>query len=416
MKSNSSGLKLLLLPLILVAITSSISAQQIRYTSGDLNGDFSVDINDIMLFVEHWLDPSGCSGLGCADFDGDNGVDFNDFAVLANKWYKRFDGLIINEFMASNVHTLKDGDGKSSDWIEIYNTSDATINLLGWHLTDDPDILDKWPFPDETIAGGGYFLVFASGEDVNDYVDAGGYYHTNFNLSKNGEYLALVRPDGVVMHEFDDFPAQDTDISYGLDANAINLVSRGANASLLIPSDGSLGNNWIRNDFIPDTNYWSSVHTGVGFTSASTTEVAGQLLVNLRRQDLHFGLPLTNWSNKGTLGGSVANTNNPLGISFFNYVPAVVFTGSSTSYLQSSGFTAQASFTGNSDWSIEAWAYNQSIASQEAMVEWSRDSSFDGKCGHLEYGTSGSSGAIYHGGSTDMGFDGGVPAQTNGII
>lgn len=226
MKINSRGRKLLLLPIFLVAFASSISAQQIIYTAGDLNGDFQVDINDILLFSQQWLNPSGCSGLGCADFDGQNGVDFKDFAVLAGKWQKRFDGLIINEFMASNVHTLKDGDGKSSDWIEIFNTSDATINLLGWHLTDNPNKLNKWPFSDVTIDGGGYFLVFASGEDVNDYVDAGGYYHTNFNLSKDGEYLALVRPDGVIMHKFDDFPAQDTDVSYGLDANAINLVSR----------------------------------------------------------------------------------------------------------------------------------------------------------------------------------------------
>ncbi|MCA9265972.1 MAG: hypothetical protein KDA60_19055, partial [Planctomycetales bacterium] len=35
---------------------------------------------------------------------------------------------IISEFMASNAGTLTDGDGASSDWIELFNRGDESID------------------------------------------------------------------------------------------------------------------------------------------------------------------------------------------------------------------------------------------------------------------------------------------------
>ena len=70
---------------------------------------------------------------------------------------------VISELMASNRATLDDGNGRSSDWIEIYNRGDETTDLSGWHLTDDLDNLDRWRFPDMQIAPGEYLIIFASG-------------------------------------------------------------------------------------------------------------------------------------------------------------------------------------------------------------------------------------------------------------
>lgn len=39
--------------------------------------------------------------------------------------------------------------------------------------------------------------------------------HTNFSLAREGEYLALVDPDGQIATEFDPFPEQHADVSYG---------------------------------------------------------------------------------------------------------------------------------------------------------------------------------------------------------
>src|ERR1017187_9676960 len=98
--------------------------------------------------------------------------------------------LTITEFMASNKHTLLDEDGAPSDWIELYNAGTNTVNLDGWHLTDNASNLTKWTFPATNLAPNSFLIVFASGKDR---AVAGQELHTDFALSSSGEYLALVR-------------------------------------------------------------------------------------------------------------------------------------------------------------------------------------------------------------------------------
>jgi hypothetical protein len=126
--------------------------------------------------------------------------------------------VVINEFLASNQEGLVDGDGNHSDWIELYNGTNETVSLDGWTLTDDVDEPAKWVFPADTVLPAhGYLVVFASGQSADDYIDSAGYLHTNFALNKEGEYLALLDASGVIVHEVaPNFPAQETDISYGL--------------------------------------------------------------------------------------------------------------------------------------------------------------------------------------------------------
>ncbi|HAT18767.1 MAG TPA: hypothetical protein DCS85_01290, partial [Verrucomicrobiales bacterium] len=126
---------------------------------------------------------------------------------------------LITEFMADNKSVLLDEDNEHSDWIEICNPTGQPASLDGYYLTDDPDNLMMWRFPSVTLAPGGYLLVFASG---NNRAVTGNELHTNFNLDRNGEYLALVRPDGTtILNEFAPYPAQRADVSYGFDAGAL---------------------------------------------------------------------------------------------------------------------------------------------------------------------------------------------------
>jgi len=186
---------------------------------GDINGDGFVDLDDLCIFAAHWLDTSDCHGQDhCPDLDASGNVANNDFALLSQNWLVETSKVIINEFVASNSQSLMDGNGNASDWIELYNADTKAVSLAGWYLTDDADNLRKWPFPTQAVLGAGeYLIVFASGQPTDDYVDPKGYLHTNFALGREGEYLALVAPNGRVVHDYwPEFPPQETDISYGM--------------------------------------------------------------------------------------------------------------------------------------------------------------------------------------------------------
>jgi len=191
---------------------------------------------------------------------------------------------LITEFMADNDETLLDTFGESSDWIEIYNPTTETINLDGWHLTDDRQDLTKWTFPAGVIleaagdvGGDDYLVVFASNTD--DPPVAGTELHTNFALSRDGEYLALVKPRGWqedVVHEYyPTFPRQVEDVSYGLPrVTAVwnELVSSGAAATYHVPTPGEDVLTWTETGF--DDSGWVDTlaldQSGVVITELAT--------------------------------------------------------------------------------------------------------------------------------------------------
>ncbi len=140
--------------------------------------------------------------------------------------------LAISEFVAANRRSLTDGDGNTPDWIELHNGGRQAVSLTGWSLTDQRRNPRRWSFPAGVmLPAGGYLVVFASGQPVEDYVDGKGYLHISFALDKEGEYLALVEPNGAVVHEYaPSFPPQQADISYGL--------WRGAPCYFAVPTPG----------------------------------------------------------------------------------------------------------------------------------------------------------------------------------
>ncbi len=153
---------------------------------------------------------------------------------------------VISEFMADNENGLLDQDGEPSDWIEICNPTATPTLLAGYFLTDDPNNLTKWQFPAVTIPAGDYLVVFATG---NDRALPGAELHTNFSLDRNGEYLALVRPDGsTIINEFAPFPNQRADVSYGFDLQALQ------EGYFLTPSPGSPNPGGF-SGFVADTEF-----------------------------------------------------------------------------------------------------------------------------------------------------------------
>lgn len=134
-------------------------------------------------------------------------------ARAANEFYELeipgvVDGLVINEFLASNDVGPVDQDGEHDDWVELYNNSDVAISLAGYHLTDDGNDLTQWAFPDTSIAPGGYLVIWADEDDDQEGL------HASFKLSASGETILLLDPTGEVVDEIS-YAAQVTDVSTG---------------------------------------------------------------------------------------------------------------------------------------------------------------------------------------------------------
>jgi len=121
--------------------------------------------------------------------------------------------VVIAEFMASNSTTLFDEDGAASDWIELWNRSGDPVDLAGWRLSDAGA---SWSFPQIELAADARLVVFASDK-------AGSYpLHTNFKLSAGNDTIVLRDPSFVVVSAYSpNYPAQSSNISYGLGSNGV---------------------------------------------------------------------------------------------------------------------------------------------------------------------------------------------------
>ncbi len=116
--------------------------------------------------------------------------------------------LAINELLSDNATIAGDQDGEYEPWLEIYNTSESEISLEGCHLTDDPNNPTKWTFPDTTIGGQGFLIVWID----NDPDQSG--LHTNFQLSLHGGRILLTEPNQEVIDD-ETYGTLGCDISWG---------------------------------------------------------------------------------------------------------------------------------------------------------------------------------------------------------
>ncbi len=116
--------------------------------------------------------------------------------------------VIINEFLAFSDTDFADGSPR--DWIELYNPGNEPLQLKGYSLTDDAKGGRRWVFPAARLEAHGYLRIWASGQNRVSSSE----YHTNFALSKGGEYVGLFAPDGELIDGVP-FGKQRVGISYG---------------------------------------------------------------------------------------------------------------------------------------------------------------------------------------------------------
>lgn len=121
----------------------------------------------------------------------------------------------LNEILVTNNTGYIDDYGNRSAWIELFNTSQGTVDVAGCYLTDDPTNLRKYRIPKgdvlTKVKPRQHILFFADNQPDK------GTFHISFSLDSTSKGVYLVSTDGrsIIDHisiEGIEIPA---DCSYG---------------------------------------------------------------------------------------------------------------------------------------------------------------------------------------------------------
>jgi len=119
--------------------------------------------------------------------------------------------LFVNEWLASNIGSnMRDNSGQRDDWFELYNAGDVPIDLGGYYVTDHMTTPTTFRIPYSNVIGPRGHALFWADKDEEQ-----GLTHCSFNLSGNGEDLAIYEKNGVTLIDSITFAAQTTNISQG---------------------------------------------------------------------------------------------------------------------------------------------------------------------------------------------------------
>jgi len=271
--------------------------------------------------------------------------------------------VIISEFMAANGNILADENGFFPDWIELRNVGTNAVNLKGWFLTDAANNLTKWRLPATNIGIGGFVIVFADGKDR---AIPGAPLHANFSLSASGEYLALVKPDGVTKAtEFAPaYQPQVVNVSYGFSQFSSNFTAAGTSAPVRvrIPVDNLDGTNWLYPEY--DDSAWTAGTNGVGYGTTNSFTADYGFAISPTAPLVHYrfretaGTVATNAGSggaamNGTHTATTLGTAGPRPPSFNGFEPGnngATFNGSSSFVQGPAGF-----FSGRSSFTAGGW-------------------------------------------------------------
>lgn len=199
--------------------------------SGELHAPFKLGKEDASLFL------SDMQGQICSSMSWSLDLP-EDVAVIANETYTAFpmpmgdndtrsftdadfhiadsaEPVLLNEVLVKNKYSITDEYGERSAWVELYNSSEQSVSLYGYYLSDNEENPLKWAFPEDAlIEGGAYTLVYLDGKS-----EAQEALHTDFSLSLSDGVILLTNKNGLSTQRFDLDPGLGDNISVGLDAN-----------------------------------------------------------------------------------------------------------------------------------------------------------------------------------------------------
>ncbi len=155
---------------------------------------------------------------------------------------QRATSLKINEVLVTNEQNYQDDYGLHNAWIEIFNTSFATVNIEGCYLTNDKENPTKYPIPKgdvlTQIKPRQHTLFWADGMPNR------GTFHVNFTLDPNKEnYIALYDSNGKTLIDEVTVPAgMLADQSYARqeDGSENWVIKGGEEYSYVTPSTNNM--------------------------------------------------------------------------------------------------------------------------------------------------------------------------------
>lgn len=105
-----------------------------------------------------------------------------------------FSNILINEFSASNSEVITDETNNTPDWVELYNSSDKTVNLKNYSIAFGSKY-QSYKLPDTNIAPKGHIVIFCDGKNYvssnYEFIGNGKSYCSNFDNEFTYYYVEL---------------------------------------------------------------------------------------------------------------------------------------------------------------------------------------------------------------------------------
>lgn len=175
----------------------------------------------------------------------------------------------INEILVINEDNFQDDYGIHSAWVELFNTSFASVNIGGCFLTDDLNNPTKYPIPKgdvlTKIPPRQHVLFWADGKPSR------GTFHLSFTLDPNKDnFLALFDSNGKTLIDSVTIPrGQVADKSWARvnDGNELWVQKGGSEKSYVTPSTNNM--TLDKNEKIEKFKEHDEVGIGMSITAMS---------------------------------------------------------------------------------------------------------------------------------------------------
>ena len=117
--------------------------------------------------------------------------------------------LVINELMQSNVECIMDDIKEFPDsWVELYNPTDAAINLKDYKISDKNKEKKAYKLPDQEVPAKGYVVIYCDKEEKG--------LHTNFRLESGKDGNLYLFKGGDVVEKLEGMAKMPApDVAYG---------------------------------------------------------------------------------------------------------------------------------------------------------------------------------------------------------